>query len=625
MNLLPIILALTCLQSPEQMSEELKASFLIGARVASHQRATPIINQVVLVPNEATYLNEISKWSIEGQYPVLFDSEPRASQFIRKFKPKRVLRAKAVESSSDSISVQCRKAVASAWGASDGESSVRNALAQHNKKPLGVVITNEQDPARTAAVALSAAYGQPLKFIGKLGSGNKVLNAQETNALVKRIDNALTETGYTYGAMGDEVDALTMCMALPSRGEFASAHENPIAISDIIGRHLDGKRFAWTGWIFGSKSDAAYMAMCSLFLDRTAYWFCNTYQDNGNWQLYGLGNIENMLQKVGLTGEVIDGTLRGLQEATIGGITTDVMFMNSKGNADFFDMKNNRSSPAWIPILDTPSALMMIHSWSLKNPTERLTVGGTWLSRGVYAYIGSSHEPMLNAFIPPTEMMRRLMSGFPFLVAARWHDGQNMLAKPWRVNTIGDPLMLCPPKDFILRQKLESTPSGAYTDVMLEVKQAMELANEEPTDVHFAQAMQLTSLVGADEITYGLWNAALEQNVAGAQTAKRALPSLFRLERVDAFIWAYRIILNPNRLEKDMLWHLCSLKTATPIDILMKNVRTPFACDDITLIAPRVLKTHGSHGVLKLVTDALKKANGRNKRELERMRRTYGG
>ena len=109
------------------------------------------------MPNEATYLNEISKWSTEGQYPVLFDSEPRASQFIRKFKPKRVLRAKAVESSSDSISVQCRKAVASAWGASGGESNVRNALAQYNKKPLGVVITNEQDPARTAAVALSAA------------------------------------------------------------------------------------------------------------------------------------------------------------------------------------------------------------------------------------------------------------------------------------------------------------------------------------------------------------------------------------------------------------------------------------------------------------------------------------
>ena len=625
MILLPIILTLMCVQSPEQMSDELKASFLIGARVASHQRATPIVNQVVFVPNEATYLNEISKWSTEGQWPVLFDSEPRASQFIRKFKPKRILRAKAVESSTESVAVQCRKAVASALGASDGDSSVRNALSKQGKQPLGAVITNEQDSARTAAVALAAAYGQPIKFIGKFGSGNTVLNAQETNSLIKRIDSALTETGYAYGELGDDIDAITMCMSLPSRCEFTSARENPIAISDVIGRHKDGTRFAWAGWIFGSKSDAAYMAMCSLFLDRTQYWFCNTYQNSGSWQMYGLGNIESMLPKVGLQGEVIDGTLRGLQEADIGGVTADVMFMNSKGNADFFDMKHLRSSPAWIPILDTPSALMMIHSWSLKNPAERLTVGGTWLSRGIYAYVGSSHEPMLNAFVPPTEMMRRLMSGFPFLVAARWHDGQNIFAKPWRVNTIGDPLMLCPPKDFILRKTVEPSPSDAYSDVMLEVKQAMERANTEPSDVHFAQTMQLTTLIGADEITYGLWNAALEQNVVGALSAKRALPALFRLEHVEAFIWAYRIILNPNRLEKDMLWHLCSLKTATPIDILMKNVRTPFACDDITLIAPRVLNSHGSQGVLQLITETLKKANGRNKRELERMRKNYGG
>ena len=622
MNLIPIILTLLSVQSPEQVSYEVKASLLIGSRVASHQRSVPIINQVVLVPNEAAYLNEISKWSIDGQWPVLFDSEPRASQFIRKFKPKRILRAKAVERSNESIVLQYRKTVTSAW---KGDGSIKDALANQNKKPLGVVITNEQDSARTAAVALASAYGQPIKFIGKWGDGNTILNAQETRALINRIDVALTETGYPYSELGDDIDAITVCMSLPSRCELASARENPIAISDVIGRDQNGKRFAWTGWIFGSKSDAAYMAMSSLFLDRTSYWFCNTYQNSGNWQLYGLGNIENMLPKVGLQGEVIEGTLRGLQEADIGGVTADVMFMNSKGNADFFDMMNNRASPAWIPILDTPSALMMIHSWSLKNPVERLTVGGTWLSRGVYAYIGSSHEPMLNAFIPPTEMMRRLMSGFPFLVAARWHEGQNMFAKPWRVNTIGDPLMLCPPKNFIIRQKLESVPSDAYTDVMLEVRQAMEQANQEPSDVNFSKAMQLTNLIGADEITYGLWNAALERNAVGALTAKRALPALFRLEQIDAFIWAYRIILKPNRVEKDMLWHLCALKTVTPIDILMKNVRTPFACDDITLIAPRVLKTYGSHGVLQLITETLKKANGRNKRELERMRKTYGG
>ncbi len=622
MILLPIILSLTSVQSPEQMSDELKASFLIGARSASHQRAIPIVNQVVLVPNEATYLNEISKWSPQGQWPVLFESEPKTSQFIRAFKPKRILRADAITPPKESIETQYRRAIASAWG---DESSIRKALAQLEKKPLGVVITNEQDSARTAAAALGAAYGQPIKFIGKQGNGNTVLTSQETTQLIKRIDGAIKETGYTYDALGDDIDSITVCMSMPSRVTFQGARENPVAISDVIGRHQDGSRYAWTGWIFGSKSDAAYMAMCSLFLDRTSYWFCNTYQDSGAWKVYGLEHLEALLPKFGLQGTIIEGSVRALQEADIGGVTADVMYMNSKGNADFFDMKNNRSSPAWIPILNTPSTLMMVHSWSLKNPTERLTVGGTWLSRGVYAYIGSSHEPMLSAFVPPSEMMRRTMSGFPFLVAARWHDGQNMFAKPWRVNTIGDPLMLCPPKEYVLREKIEPSSSDDYVDVLLDVRHAMEQANGEPTDEHFARAMQLTTLIGEDDITYGLWKAALERNVVGAQSAKRALPSLFRLQKVDDFLWAYRIVLNPNRLEKDMLWHLCSLKTNTPIDILMKNVRTPFACDDITLIAPRVLNSHGSNAVLQLIAQALEKANGRNKRELERMRKTYGG
>ena len=102
------------------------------------------------------------------------------------------------------------------------------------------------------------------------------------------------------------IDASTICMSLPPRANIATEPIGPVAISDVIGRHQNGKRFAWTGWIFGSKVDAAFMAMSSLFLKRDQYWFCNTYPETGQWQHYGMGNSEEILPKYGIRAAQID-------------------------------------------------------------------------------------------------------------------------------------------------------------------------------------------------------------------------------------------------------------------------------------------------------------------------------
>ena len=86
----------------------------------------------------------------------------------------------------------------------------------------------------------------------------------------------------------------------------------------------------------------------------------------------------------------------------------------------------------------------MIHSWSLQDPSNNQTVGGRWMNHGVYAYIGSSHEPMLGAFVPPAELTRRLTMLFRF-VAGRWWMVRAP-SKTWRINTLGDPLMTIPPR-----------------------------------------------------------------------------------------------------------------------------------------------------------------------------------
>ena len=152
----------------------------------------------------------------------------------------------------------------------------------------------------------------------------------------------------------DNIVAITLCMSMSPRAQYANAKENPIATTDLIGRDKNGNRFAWCGWIFGSKKHSAYVAACSLFLPRDHYWFCNTYPDSGIWSNYGIGNIDEILPKLGITLGISDGTLASLYEVNHGGVDADVIFFTSKGNQDFFELADTRIAPTWIPILNTP-------------------------------------------------------------------------------------------------------------------------------------------------------------------------------------------------------------------------------------------------------------------------------
>ena len=621
MNFIHFILLLA-VQVPANQSLELKASMLVGARSARLQQTIPIINQVVLVPDEQSYLDEISKWSNKGRWPVLFDKEPTASQFIRKFQPEKIWRRSSSGKPGGNVKDRLIKTVANAWG---GNNSIIDALKGVNLAPLGVVFTSEKDPARTAAVALAAAYGQPILFLENdwedLGP---ILSESNSYKLVEQINHQLEQSKLPYSKLGDMIDVLTICMSLPPRANIATEPIGPVAISDVIGRHVDGKRFAWTGWIFGSKTDAAFMAMSSLFLKRNQYWFCNTYPETGQWQHYGLGNSQQILPEYGIQSTAIGQTLRALRESETSGLSADLIYMNSKGNADFFDLSDARSSPANIPILNTPTALMFIHSWSLKNPAEKFSVGGTWLTRGVYAYVGSSHEPMLSAFVPPTEMLRRTMSLMPFLIAARWQEGESAYAKTWRINTIGDPLMLCPPSNILTQQFLNPVERIYYSDVLSEMKEAMKMANTKGSDQNFANAIAIGNTIGRDDLVISLWQIADENSVAGSMSAREALPALFRSAKVPMFISAYRLLPKPNRIEQDMLWQLTALNHSPPLQLLVDNIRPLFACDDIASIAQRLIKERGRDIVLKLIIEAEQHAKSRNARELQRMRQQYG-
>ena len=331
--MLTFFIAITLCQNPTAQTFELQTAKKLGAKVAAVQKKLPVVNQVVLVPDEATYLDEISRWSPTRRWPVLFNQETRVSQFVRRFSPEKVWIRDSVGKVGD-VGSAMQQTVAAAWG---GEGTVKQALDEIKLPPLGVVITSTTDSARTAAVALAAGRGQLLAFMPSNWEADKnILIESKTTSLVREVHKTLSKTGLAFDVIGDEVDALTVCMSLPARVNYSAATENPVAVSDVIGRNEIGERFAWTGWIFGSKANAAYMAMCSLFLDRTRYWFCNTYPNKGGWEKYGTGNILEILPKFGIDATKTNGTLQSLQEAEAGGIRADVIYFTSKGNQDFF-------------------------------------------------------------------------------------------------------------------------------------------------------------------------------------------------------------------------------------------------------------------------------------------------
>ena len=76
------------LPPPDQLHWAVK----LGLRIEQVNRAFPVVDCVVLVPDAATYLDELGKWSPRGRWPVLFEDDQLAPMFIRRFRPSRVYR-----------------------------------------------------------------------------------------------------------------------------------------------------------------------------------------------------------------------------------------------------------------------------------------------------------------------------------------------------------------------------------------------------------------------------------------------------------------------------------------------------------------------------------------------------
>ena len=617
---------------PEQVHWAVK----LGARVEQVNRAFPVVDCVVLVPDGATYLDELGRWSPKGRWPVLLEDDQLAPMFIRRFGPSRVYRRESVGDLPTGVEQRQRflEAVAiHAWGGDPEQDTLRQVFQRQEYTPPGVVITSVTDPAWTAAVALAAGRGQPIAWLeGRFGRPNGRIKTDVVNRLRSRIDRLVAQLGYQHADLGDDIDTITLCRAVAGRASISpnQGQDSTRAITDLVGRTPSGKRYAFTGWIYGDEVRSAYIAMCSLFLERRNVWLYNTYPNQPNWNAYEVMTATAEFSEAGYKATAFGGaktTDRAWQNMLPGGIATDVLIMNTKGNADVFHLSTGRGAPGDVPVLNEPLVLHLIHSWSMRSPENPGTVGGQWISHGVYAYVGSVHEPFLGAFVPPTLLARRCMSYVPFLVAARVWNGPSQFADAWKINTFGDPLMLCPPPGEANSARVEPV-QGDRLDVAEHVGVLLRRVDSDEVGEAITEAIRTVSLLGRDDVAIQTWRLAKQRGFAGA-AAPAALGPLFRQNDTDEFLKAWRELPYRDELSVDMLWHMLgpTLGRATSDEtlILLQSAIRPYQSHiDLERLAPHLVSAFGSAHVKRVIQRELDSAPNENiRKKLQALSRRY--
>ena len=587
----------------------------LGVRVATAQAGRPVAPIVVLVPDEATFLQEVGRWSMSAQWPVLFDDEELAPLFIRAFKPVHVFRvspAQPLPTNRKDREDAMMRVVAQSWGG-DETATPAEAFEAMNWKPPGVAVTDARDSAWPAAVALAAARGLSLAFLdGDYGQAGVVLGARRTKELKARLTRLIEQQGYSWRALGDTIDAVAICRSLAGRTSLepmasarnihADRHKGPYALTDTLCRHDNGARWAMAGWIWGSPGRSAYMAMSSIFLERSNIAFFNGYGTGGGRERYDVGDIAAQASTAGYTTKVDrggDGDLDAWLNNNMGGLSVDVLVANSSGRPEEFNLAGgSKGSVVDVPLLARPLALHLIHSYSLQRPNDHDSVGGRFLDHGVYSYVGSVEEPYLGAFVPPDLLMRRLFSFVPFLVAGRSWDGP--FASVWRLTTIGDPLMLVQPPG-------RRTIQVAEVPVIPNAINLKDLARDQLSELRASPAETgavITTLVmlGRDDAAVQMWNRlGGEANLAAAtEAAPVALQPLFRERDFTGFLRAFdRLPAQARRGDVlDMLWHLAtarlgSITDPTTLGLLLASPRDPDPSIDLKRLLPHVERVLG--------------------------------
>ena len=625
---------------------------LLGAKVALCEQNRPVVSRVVLVPDPDTWLQEVARWSPAGQWPVLFESDPRTAAFIRAFAPEEIVRVpptvRRLPDDPDQRISLMKVACKIAWGAKDPTRSQSDLFKRFNWRPPGFAVTSPADPAWPAAVALAAGRGLPLAFIeDQLGPVDGEMSSSVVRSLELELREAAENTGYSWRQLGDDLDAVAICRSMPVRCRMTpppsvrvslggrDPGDGPYATTDALCRQDDGSRWAYVGWIWGDEARSASMAMSSLFLQRRNAWFVSGYQQTGAWGAFSVEEAAVELAEAGYASLFFEGEKASLTEwrrLLLGGFPADILYLNSHGMAWKFHLHQDQAAlPQDMPFANRPMALSMVHSFSLQRPGDPNTVGGRALRRGVYAYIGSVDEPYLAAFVPPILQTRRIRAGVPFLLAGRQWPGSGPMSGLWKVTTIGDPFMIAPPPgmtEIPLVPPAEAPPVPDAEPLIDVARADLKAISKEPRRAF--DAIRRLVLLGRDRLAIELWER-LRKNadpVAITAAAPAVIDPLFRNRRWMDFVAAYDRLPRESRNAdtRDMLWHLAvprlsSIQDRQTMSLLRQEIREPSPQTDLELILPYLDRVLGpGSGAAELSRRIEAESNDLRREALERLR-----
>lgn len=537
-----------------------------GARAHRFREAQQVAGTVVITDSAETAAEAIRGWRGLVRYPVLIDdgsvlAAENIARFVRAFEPDLVVRLTPPTPPEwpDDLEGRATKLVGMLGATVQGETPI-NDVAAHLARlrelgigPQGVVVLDPLDPAWIAGFALAAGRGQIVTFVAADGRTNGRMSGDEMRAMAGSIQTQLERVKARWAEVGDEIDAVTITANLPLRVGLGVDGKDEKALTDLIGRHRAGigNRWAWAGAIFGDSQTALYRAMCGMFLPIDSAWLFDGYGRGDPWDLYDATTTGRAFEEAEYETVVHDlpaNRVRDWHRAAAAGLDTDLILVNSKGTVGFFQLGDGKAYPGDTPLLGTPAAMHIVHSWSARVPDSARSVAGRWLEHGVYAYYGSIDEPYLSAFVPTPKLAGRMLIGFPFGVAVRVDGGP-----PWKLNVLGDPLITFVPGSTAgmrIEQRVPINPSEDLSDTSSSALKAGD----------YALGMRELLLAGRDADVARLARAIIDQRpeAVSNEIARTALLSLYRQGHHETLAKAYAMLSPDDQkilLFQDALWH----------------------------------------------------------------------
>ena len=617
-----------------EQADQLDPPRRLGMRSALNTSIHAVIPDVVIVPDEASYLGAIEAWTTNTIFPVLIDdgsSQAREdiARFVRAFEPRRVLRW-SDEAALPARGIERRraieKAMAGAWDRPEPEPTQAALIdwwLSLDIRPAGIIVADDADPAWTAALALGAARAQPIAWIPIDGIPRHTMTPADAELVRARLEAECIATGLSFDALGDDLDAVTFCQSSPVK---IKAGNDVVSFTDAITRmpNAPDRRWAWSSQIFGDGPRAAYMAMSAIFLQPRRAWLFDGYKDEGLFARWDATAAGASLEQRGLEVRVIDDPSASAMMWQVEArrpLDADLIFVNTQGMREYFDVNPGRVHSGSVPMLNRPAIVHFVHSWSAATPDARKTLAARWLERGAFAYYGSVQEPYLQAFIPTPIVAQRLLLGYPWGAAPRIDSRpppealEDPDAEPpliagqiWRLATFGDPLYVL---NQLRRLDVELGLPGASS---VEDDMRAQVADE-----RFERVVVDLIMLGRDEDAARLALALLDQNPQAVtpELAAAVIPAVFRAGEQAGVAQLYSVLpsaLAADPVLRDVLWLSAAPGTGSSLDastvrLLRDNLREDQYAIDAVALSGAVSRTMSRDEAIQMLTEARSRAS----------------